>query len=655
MRRTTRSSTALLFLLFIAGTVPAQRATDSAAAGEEALRNQQYHEAVELFSRAAEANPNYADAHRGLAEAFYWLEEYDQALVHIEEANRLARRNTRVLNLLGRIAIGLGDLDRAESAFRQVQEIEANNVDARIGLAELSLAKGQAVEAAGYLETALRRNPGHRKALLSLVLIYEQLGEPDVAAQYLDLALQVHRDAPEVHVLASEYYLRRGDVERAAAEARLAQALDSQNRSATVLRARTALLQERFDEALVTSEELLGVDRRDERAWYLRAVALTGLADYDDALDSYATALRVAPDDGLIRIAAEHLALETLDLGAPFRQELADYRASQAASAVSGYRHAVALAEYQRALQLAPLDPAIRQSYAEVHLVMGNRATYLEELRLLQEDTPDCDRAVQIEVYENALSESVAVAWGLDQFTLTRSPVTVALFLDTSESDLEYPALTEPLLAFVDRSMRRQERFSVVSSQEIASFSAAYAQARSEGVDYFILLDVSATPRTTHLRAQVYVGRTGTRTDTIVAVRTGERRTSAAVDSFVADCARILPCWYHIVARSGRQIVIDGGRRSDLAIGDELLVFAPGEVQLEPASSSLSFSPDRAVGTCTITRIDDLVAEASLTLPGLLDRVRIGDMVTMESAEQAESTGGTVLFPALYDRVRQLR
>ena len=142
------------------------------------------------------------------------------------------------------------DFDRARRSRWRAQAVEANNTEARIGLAELSLAEGQTAEAADFLESALRLSPQHRKALLSLVLVYEQLGDNEAATHYLDLALRVHRDSAEVHVLAAEYYLRRGMATEAAREARLAQGLDAGNRSATSLRAQAALLLNRYDEAL---------------------------------------------------------------------------------------------------------------------------------------------------------------------------------------------------------------------------------------------------------------------------------------------------------------------------------------------------------------------------------------------------------------------
>jgi hypothetical protein len=138
-------------------------------------------------------------------------------------------------------------------------------------------------------------------------------------------------------------------------------------------------------------------------------------------------------------------------------------------------------------------------------------------------------------------------------------------------------------------------------------------------------------------------------------VRAGERRTAAAVDSVVDGLREEIPRLWHVVSRSGRRVLIDGGRRSGVHVGDELLVFAPGAVQLLPDTSDFALPIGEELGYLSVTRVDDLVAEAELSFPGLLDRVRHGDSVAARPGESDMVASESVMFPALYERVRRLR
>ncbi|MFW6312710.1 MAG: tetratricopeptide repeat protein, partial [Spirochaetota bacterium] len=527
--------------------------------GNDALATGRYFEAIQAYQEALEANPNYLEAVVGLAESYYWLEEYDQADRHVSTALRLARSNPRVINLGARVAIGLGQLGEAESAFRRVQELEPNNVDSTIGLAELALARGQSAEAVSRLERALRLNPDQRKALLSLILIYEHLGEDEIARDYLEIARSVHRGRPEVHVLAAEYFVRSGDYEEAARAARTAQAIDPMSRAATAIRAEIALLGESYLEAATIAEELIASSRQDVRAWYLRAVAKHRLGEIDDALTSIRTALRIAPDNETLRIWAEWLAMEELDLESETRAELSAVRAADAAALERGFRYERAMKTYRRALQLAPLDTALRRRYAELFRKMGYQASYLQELRVLRDNgIADSEIERSIEVYENALSSSVAARWGIDQFTIDRDRTPISIALVSLDA---YPRSDRSILSFIRRTVQGLGAVDVVHAAPAASYSEAFSAARASEADYFLQLAITATEEMFTVSADVHVGRTGSRAHRLSVVRTGPDNAAAATDAFADEIVRLLPSRGEIIARRGRSVVVDLGSR----------------------------------------------------------------------------------------------
>ncbi|MCK4516921.1 MAG: tetratricopeptide repeat protein, partial [Spirochaetaceae bacterium] len=338
----------------IAGTVGAQTVGELRATGAEALADDDYYAAIEAFGAAIQVNPQDLRSLVGMAESYYWLGEYDQAQRFASRALSLSRRDPEVLTLSGRISIGLGDLEAARDYFRSAIVIEPNSIDAEIGLAELSLAKGRNLDAVLSLERALRIRPEHRKALLSLVLVHEQSGDLETAERYLEIALETHGNAPDTHILAAEYDIRRGNNESAAAHARTAQILDAHGTSAPRIRATVALLDGRYAEAITTTEELLRRERTDASMWFLRGQALVGVGRIEEAMDSFRTALRYKPDNEIIRLVAENIAIREYPMEAPIRAEFAAYAIERADAFVDGYLYSKALSSYQRALRLTP-------------------------------------------------------------------------------------------------------------------------------------------------------------------------------------------------------------------------------------------------------------------------------------------------------------
>lgn len=643
----------LLVLISAAGN--AQDVPALTRSGNEALQSAQYFRAIELFRTALEKNPSDFAANIGLSEAYYWLDEPDQAWVYVTEAKRLAGTDTNVGNLQGRIAIALGRLDLAEELFLDVAAVEPNNVDAQIGLAELALAKGQSSDAAMSLESALTLNPQHRKTLLSLVLVYEQLGRVDAAERYLELAQSVHRDSPEVHILAAEYHLRRGDLNAAALAARTAQAIMPLNRVAAQLRAEVAFLQGDYIEALATVDGLLSADRNDTVAWYIRAQTLLATGASEDALTALRTILRIDPDDEIVRIVAESVALANLPLDSPVRSDLAHYAWDLAQAYRSAYQYGKALAAYQRALRLSPFRTELRRDYAELHRTMGNLATYLEEIRIVQgEGTSDGELDRRVEVYASALRSRTAGRWKIEQFSTQRSRIRVGLYTTDDITDTGRVGADHAFIAFAGSALQSKERMEVADRGVLADFAAAFRQARSEDVDYFILLRLNTGERSVRLGADLYLGRTGTKVGSLEVSRTGQYRVNEGVVTLVDTIAALFPLRTRVMVVSGRRVVVDAGSRDGLGVGDELRVIPPEVVSFDPESVGFSYSSDSILGTLRLTSVDDLVSAGEFSPAGLSSEIKIGDTAFVPGdLSVARPVEG--LYPILYERVRQIR
>ncbi|MEL6105713.1 MAG: tetratricopeptide repeat protein [Planctomycetota bacterium] len=97
--------------------------------GVEAMRRGQAGAAERLFGDALEVSDADDRAHRGLAEALWNREEYQQAILHMEKAVALSAGDPRLLGRLGQMYLQVGRIDEAEQQSRLALESERNSAE----------------------------------------------------------------------------------------------------------------------------------------------------------------------------------------------------------------------------------------------------------------------------------------------------------------------------------------------------------------------------------------------------------------------------------------------------------------------------------------------------------------------------------------------
>ena len=106
-----------------------------------------WYSASESLLESLRVNPAHAQATAALAECYYELGEFDEALSWVRRARSLARGNTSLANLEAFIMIALGRLDEASAIVNQVLQSEPYNREALFAAAELDIARGRAGDA----------------------------------------------------------------------------------------------------------------------------------------------------------------------------------------------------------------------------------------------------------------------------------------------------------------------------------------------------------------------------------------------------------------------------------------------------------------------------------------------------------------------------
>ncbi len=173
---------------------------------------------------------------------------------------------TRATLLLGRLFETRQDLGAAEAAYRQALTINRNAVDVVERLLGLLQSQNRFADAQDVLDLVTLNAPqlaGHR------VGVAIGTGSYDTAIEELETRVAADpKSAGPRLILASLYYGRRSDVDRAFQLLDEASAIDPQSRTPVTIRSRILMAEERIDEAA----ELL--DREVERRQDFSAYAL---------------------------------------------------------------------------------------------------------------------------------------------------------------------------------------------------------------------------------------------------------------------------------------------------------------------------------------------------------------------------------------------
>lgn len=656
-----RAAILLLILTAMVLQAPSLHAQVAAAvryfnAGQQALADGDPYRAIEEFALALAENPSYFDAHFGMAEAYYRLDEYDQALASARAAAELRRNDSRLQNLEGRIQIGMGNVAEAGRIFDAILSRERHNVDALIGRAELAVAQGRTEEAARRYQEAIRLQPQERRALLALAVLYDYLDDSDRAEEYIRLAVRYHPENAVAQLLAAEHYLQRSRVVEAERHAQYALTISPTSTDALFTLAHIALIRADYNQVLARVEELLEIDRNDHRAWYLRGVSLEEFGDLDEALRSFRMALTVRPDEEIPRFAAEQALLDGTDVEDPRRKEFAQHHFVRARSLVDRNLFSQAFSSYRRGLQLDPYDRQARLGYAELYRLGGHRARYLQELRVLDDyglggrDTDDL-----IETYDSALAESVAVRWNVDQFSLARSRTRFELFVLETTVTSDYPQSDFLLSRRLRHALLAHEAIDVPNEpRRSESFAAAFRDARRRGSEYFLLTRFTQAERSFMVEVGVYVGRTGTEIANYRINRSGNDRIQRALAALAAEIDATLPLRGTVERRDAERVLINLGSLHGVAADDTLEVVRRGELLPRGDQAGFMYASSDVLGTVRISRVDDLVSEGVLSSRTVFDYVNVGDEVVREGADEPR-VPALELFPPLYRRIRGIR
>ena len=613
--------------------------------GMASMMREDWYGAAESFLECVRLNPAHADGNAALADCYYELGEFDEALLWARKARLLARGNLSLANLEASILIALGLLDEASVILNEVLAREPYNREALFTAAELDIARGRSGDAVIRYREAVRRYPDDRRLLVSLALVLGSLGDTNSARTYIERALLEHPNDYRVYYYAA--YL-------ASRENRIAEAVNYVQDAlyhrpayfpALSLLASLRYRSGQYQAASDIADELIRMNRDNALAWYMKGISLTRLGRNSEALNVLSNAVIVDGEDEFIRVALEELLISTARLEDPARARWAAWHFTRAREFRSRNLMEQALFEYRRGLRLNPYARD-RYEYAELLRLQGYPARYLEELKFMQDlgfDQFDTRTAQAlndaIETYDSLLGNALFRRWDVDPVSVTGPHWKIAVFAVSDQASFFHTDAGAAASSYIKDILVHERNISPMDLPlRQASFSGAFREARESGADYFMIISAAENERDISINAELFVARTGGLAARFNSYRTGQDRLRNASRGIVDQLSAALPFRAELIRRNQGQGLIDKGRSDGVKVGDVFDLVRRGSITIQNEGVGISYSSEDISGRITITAADEEVSAGTLERNGFFDRIIPGDEVILVPAETNQQT-----------------
>jgi tetratricopeptide (TPR) repeat protein len=364
----------------------------------------QHTEALAAYQKALELRTEddpYLDYKLG--KEFYQVGEYRAAVEHLETALEEIRDNGFIWYNAGKAYQALGNqgkaeeyygralaldpglgrylqsrlslLDESDTIFRRKMEEEPDNPVWPIQLSELLHRQGETAEALDILAAAIERFPGEVSIHIVLAKLNAELEDWRVAEKHFEQALNLQPGNPELAWEVARIYLEQEKY--AEAEEKLLFAVERLQYPVRALRDLGEIYykEKRYEEAIAVLTRAVALSPAYGPSWIDLGKAYYRAGQYEEALAPFAKGVELMPEYGWARVwqGRAYRKLEEF--------ENAEEQFMQAVSIEEGFVQGFvalgdlyremsldfkALSSYEKALDLDPLDGAIRRRIASV-------------------------------------------------------------------------------------------------------------------------------------------------------------------------------------------------------------------------------------------------------------------------------------------------
>lgn len=174
-----------------------------------------YQDAVAYFGRALQANPDSDDAWYDLADAYFRMRDFKDALGALQHVSSQGQNDASYLALLADVDAHLGQSADAVKVYRQEISENPDREEAYLSLALAYLRSGGLSDARGTLQQGLERMPDSGQLLWGMGIVAAAEGNAGSAEHYLKQSLDLQPQWPGSYSALGVLYYETGQIEKA--------------------------------------------------------------------------------------------------------------------------------------------------------------------------------------------------------------------------------------------------------------------------------------------------------------------------------------------------------------------------------------------------------------------------------------------------------
>lgn len=297
---------------------------------------------------------------------------------------------------VGEYYLNQSEVDKSLEFFRESTQLDARNLNAKLGLSEALTRKGDIVLQGGQTEIArllyddaIRNNKNNAFAYAGLAELAAAKEDPDNAILNYEKALALDGDLTELYAPLGVFYFQKGEIAKSETYLQKAVALDGNNPETQFFIGLVRYKQNRNQEAITAFKRSVELDPKNPETHYFLGEVYDRLDRDKDAIASYRAAVALNPRyfDAWFDLGAAYYNRAT-DQGPNstyYDESVKAYKEALKINPTSGEAHAnladvyrqmkkldEAIGEYRLATTFIKNDPEI---YSKFGFVAGLRAT----------------------------------------------------------------------------------------------------------------------------------------------------------------------------------------------------------------------------------------------------------------------------------------
>lgn len=160
--------------------------------GEVRTVQKKYQEAEKFHDQALGINPAFTEALAGILQSYGQEKKPTNALIsRIEARIALAPNSSAYYLMLGQVYLGAKDWEQAQSTLEKAVELDHNNMNALLMLADTQAARGSLPQALATAAWEVQRNPRDLRGYMLLGVLEEKSGDWQKAEEAYQKARQI--------------------------------------------------------------------------------------------------------------------------------------------------------------------------------------------------------------------------------------------------------------------------------------------------------------------------------------------------------------------------------------------------------------------------------------------------------------------------------